>query len=76
MPKLQTGAGASAREGGVDKGRWAHRRQAAAYKELLQREERRAKLGGVLERMTLEKAVMVSIDADPCSGPVNGSISC
>lgn len=31
----------------------------AAYKELLQREDRRDKLGGMLESMAVEKAVMV-----------------
>jgi hypothetical protein len=42
------------------------RRKAAAYKELLQREERRDKLGGVLQRMNMEKAVMVRLSAAQC----------
>ena len=35
------------------------RRRAAAYKELLQRQQRQAKLGGLAQRMALQKQLMV-----------------
>ena len=37
----------------------ACRRRAAAYKELLQRQQRQAKLGGLAQRMALQKQLMV-----------------
>ena len=42
--------------------RWQCRRRAGSYKQLLQRDERRGMLGNVLEKMALEKAVMVCVN--------------